>query len=170
MFALVNFDMGEPNATRHNHPTTYLHHRRRLRSALHESANALQPDQRRPAAVLQRGQAALRFPAGHRRLHRRPGTPRGGRMTAAPCTLPRPGLCFPLAPEKRQLERSTVPESGGFLCPDSARNSLSVSIRNVGTGGMRVPQGRAPLSSVVSQTRQFPAPRRFNPADWRLKS
>lgn len=45
-------------------------------------------------------------------------------MTAAtPCTAPRPGLSFSSAPRKRQLERSTVPESDGIFMlgirPDS---------------------------------------------------
>ena len=84
--------------------------------------------------------------------------------TTTPCTAPQTGLSFSSAPEKRQIERPTVPESDGIFMPgirpDSGCCSKPVS-RNAGAGGMRVPQGRAPLSIAVSQTRQFPAPRRF---------
>ncbi len=37
-------------------------------------------------------------------------------MTAS-CTAPRPRLSFQSAPEKRQLERSTVQESDGIFMP-----------------------------------------------------
>ena len=57
------------------------------------------------------------------------------------CTPPRPGLCFPSAPGKRQHERSTVPVSDGIFMPgirpDSGCCSKPVS-RNAGAGGMRV--------------------------------
>lgn len=49
----------------------------------------------------------------------------------APCTAPKSGICFSPAPEKRQIERSTVPESDGIFMPgirpDSGRCSQPVS-------------------------------------------
>jgi len=53
-------------------------------------------------------------------------------MMTASCTASRPRLSFQSAPEKRQIERSTVPESDGVfmpgICPDSGCCSKSVSM------------------------------------------
>lgn len=81
------------------------------------------------------------------------------------CTAPRPGLCSSSAPEKRQCTRLAVPESDGFFTPEIRPDFGRCSSQSPmsGIGGMRVPRGRAPLVHAVSQTRQFPAPSRFNP-------
>jgi len=67
----------------------------------------------------------------------------------APCVPAQPGLYLPLAPEKRQYKRSTVPVSDGIFMPGIRPDSGCQSPMS-GIGGMHVPQGRAPLLYAVS--------------------
>lgn len=77
-------------------------------------------------------------------------------MTATPCNSPALAYNSSQAPEKRQHERPPLPVSEVFSCLKSAR-ILGCQSPMLGIGGMRDSQDRAPLSCVVSQTRQFPA-------------
>jgi hypothetical protein len=79
-------------------------------------------------------------------------------MTAASCTPSRLGLFSAVAPEKRQQRGYALRQRAFFtpeIRPDSGCCSKPVS-RNAGAGGMRYPQGRAPLVVAVSQTPSVP--------------
>ncbi len=66
------------------------------------------------------------------------------------CIAHTPGLFSSSAPRKRQYKRSTVPESDGIFMPKIRPDFGCQSPAMSGIGGMRVPQGRAPLLYAVS--------------------
>ena len=94
-------------------------------------------------------------------------------MIAAPCALPRPGLSFPSAPEKRQIERLAVPESDGFFTPEIRPDSGRCSSQSPQCWGWR--DARHRKAARRSQSRFLrPASSRRQAGSilepWRLKS
>ncbi len=79
----------------------------------------------------------------------------------ASCTARRTGLCFQSAPEKRQNERSTVPESDGIFMPgirpDSGCCSKPVSMLGLAGCAFRKAARRSRLRFLRPASSRHPA-------------